>query len=76
MVSDTKPRFQKDKSNSNDSFRSLGLKIQHTNLADKFRSFSLQVKTPVVARYSKWYPWMKSHFRKVVYMKHIVFDLS
>lgn len=39
--------FQKDKTNSN-SFESLCIKIQHTNLANKFRSFSLQSKIPVV----------------------------
>lgn len=67
----TKPSFQKDKTNIN-SFTSKSQNATH-KLGRQVQKFhSLQIKTPLVDRYFKCYPWMKPDFRKVVYMKLIV----
>ena len=62
---------QKEKTNSN-NFKSLFIIKQHAYLSDKFRSFSLQSKTPMVDILHERLSMDENRLQEVTYMKDVI----
>ena len=62
---------QKEKTNSN-NFKLLCIIKQHAYLSDKFRSFSLQSKTPMVDILHERLSMDENRLQEVAYMKDVI----